>query len=73
MNEPAHPTQTGLCNSCIEAERTGNDRGSQFVLCALSRTDQRYPRYPRLPVVNCDGYRPAAGPETGEADDVKNK
>jgi hypothetical protein len=31
-------------------------RGSVFVLCALSRTDQRFPRYPHLPVLTCNGF-----------------
>jgi hypothetical protein len=40
----------------------GNLRGSLFSLCRRSETDARYPRYPRLPVVCCDGY------EAGEGD-----
>jgi hypothetical protein len=31
-------------------------RGSRFLLCELSKTDARYPRYPPLPVVRCDGF-----------------
>lgn len=31
-------------------------RGSRFYLCERSRTDARYPRYPRLPVLTCAGY-----------------
>ncbi|HLF14448.1 MAG TPA: hypothetical protein VI932_06130 [Bacteroidota bacterium] len=61
MREPASHTQPGLCASCAEAERTGNRRGSEFILCGLSRTDPRFPRYPRLPVLRCDGYRLRAG------------
>jgi hypothetical protein len=40
-----------------------NTRGSVFSLCRRSRTEpDKYPRYPRLPVVRCDGYerRPVA-------------
>lgn len=33
-----------------------NDRGSVFLLCLLSKTDQRFPKYPRLPVLACEGY-----------------
>ncbi|HTA33307.1 MAG TPA: hypothetical protein VK721_07775 [Solirubrobacteraceae bacterium] len=33
-----------------------NTRGSVFSLCLRSRTDRAYPRYPRLPVLACDGY-----------------
>jgi pyrimidine operon attenuation protein / uracil phosphoribosyltransferase len=33
-----------------------SDRGSVFLLCALSGTDPRFRKYPRLPVLACDGY-----------------
>jgi hypothetical protein len=35
-----------------------NTRGSTFSLCERSRTDRRYPRYPRLPVLTCAGHEP---------------
>ena len=35
-----------------------NDRGSVFLFCLLSQTDTRYPKYPRLPVLRCEGYEP---------------
>jgi len=34
----------------------GNRRGSLFLLCRRSEDDRRYPRYPPLPVVSCEGY-----------------
>jgi hypothetical protein len=38
-----------------------NTRGSVFSLCLRSRSDPAYPRYPRVPVLACDGYeRPPA-------------
>ncbi len=49
---------TGLCSTCIHAKEMRNDRGSVFLLCLLSRTDARYPKYPRLPVLRCEGYEP---------------
>ena len=49
----------GLCDRCMHARRIENDRGSIFVLCELSRTDARFPRYPRLPVVACTGFEAA--------------
>ena len=52
----AAPTNAGLCATCIHARITGNDRGSQFVFCELSRTRPEFPRYPRLPVIACTGY-----------------
>src|SRR4029079_15110831 len=42
--------------TCAHAAVIRNDRGSTFVRCELSRTDPRFPRYPRLPVVSCVGY-----------------
>jgi hypothetical protein len=36
-----------------------------FFLCRLSATDPRFPKYPRLPVLRCDGFRDVAA---GDAD-----
>jgi hypothetical protein len=49
-------TDPGLCASCTFARRIVSDRGSVFWLCRLSATDPRFPKYPRLPVVECAGY-----------------
>jgi hypothetical protein len=40
-----------------------SDRGSAFYLCQLSATDPKFPKYPRLPVIECSGYDPK--PEGG--------
>lgn len=45
----------GLCETCRYAERISGAR-STFWLCARSRTDPTFPRYPRLPVLQCRGY-----------------
>jgi hypothetical protein len=37
-----------------------SDRGSIFYLCQLSAMDANFPKYPRLPVLRCSGYLPAA-------------
>jgi hypothetical protein len=37
--------------------RMESDRGSVFYLCQLSATDARFPKYPRLPVLQCSGYQ----------------
>jgi hypothetical protein len=50
------PASAGLCLGCVHGRPVVNDRGSRFVLCDLSRTDARFPRYPRLPMVRCDGF-----------------
>jgi hypothetical protein len=46
----------GLCASCQNVRRITSDRGSRFYLCELSKTDPRFPKYPRLPVLSCSGY-----------------
>lgn len=35
-------------------------KGSRFLLCQLSLSDARYPKYPPQPVVRRDGYQPQA-------------
>ena len=49
--------QSGLCASCIHAKTIMSDRGSTFVLCELSHSDPQFPKYPRLPVLVCDGWK----------------
>jgi hypothetical protein len=46
----------GLCDSCAFQREVPNTRGSVFSLCGRSREDPAYPRYPRLPVLDCSGY-----------------
>jgi hypothetical protein len=48
----------GLCDSCVHQKLIHNTRGSTFSMCLKSRDDPRFPKYPRLPVVKCDGYAP---------------
>jgi len=48
---------TGLCASCLHSRRIESPRGSVFILCDLSQTDPRFPKYPRLPILSCDGYK----------------
>lgn len=46
----------GLCAHCLHSRLIESARGSVFVLCQLSATDPRFPKYPRLPVLSCKGY-----------------
>ncbi|HYP54797.1 MAG TPA: hypothetical protein VEQ41_00640 [Solirubrobacterales bacterium] len=48
--------EAGLCDSCRHQKLVRNTRGSTFSLCLRSRADERFPRYPRLPVARCAGY-----------------
>jgi GrpB-like predicted nucleotidyltransferase (UPF0157 family) len=51
----------GLCEDCVHARRIESDRNSFFLLCNLSFTDARFPKYPRLPVLTCSGHRSEIG------------
>ena len=49
----------GLCERCIHQRIVRNTRGSTFSLCERSRSEPDvYPRYPRLPVLECAGVEP---------------
>jgi hypothetical protein len=49
--------QAGLCDRCRHQRRVKNTRGSVFSLCERSKTEpESFPRYPRLPVLECRGY-----------------
>jgi hypothetical protein len=45
-----------LCEICAWMREVTTPKGSRFLLCQLSKTDPAYPKYPRQPVVRCDGY-----------------
>jgi len=55
---PRIENPSGLCEDCVHARRIASEKGSQFVLCELSRSDARFAKYPRLPVLTCSGYAP---------------
>jgi hypothetical protein len=46
----------GLCNACLHQRVVGNTRGSVFSLCERSKIDPAFPKYPRIPVVECHGF-----------------
>src|SRR6266567_1412807 len=52
---PRH-VRVGLCTDCRFMRRIESERGSIFYRCERSATDPRYPKYPRLPVLQCLGY-----------------
>lgn len=47
----------GLCGTCASMRDVVNENGHHYFLCNLSKMDVRYPKYPKLPMVNCDGYK----------------
>ena len=55
-NRPkAGAARVGLCRDCRNAHIVETPR-SVFWRCALSEVDPRFPKYPRLPVLECAGY-----------------
>lgn len=46
----------GLCADCRFRRIITSDRGSHFYQCQRSLTDPTFPKYPRLPVLQCRGY-----------------
>lgn len=48
----------GLCETCRNVKIVDTRKGSRFYLCTLSDVDSRFPRYPRIPVLQCIGYVP---------------
>jgi hypothetical protein len=48
--------KAGLCDSCRHQKIVRSGRGSEFSMCLRSKTEERFPKYPRLPVLECPGY-----------------
>jgi len=59
MIAPENPTLeiAGLCSQCQHSRLVESSKASVFLLCELSKTDPRFPKYPRLPVLACSGYK----------------
>lgn len=52
----------GLCGSCRFALLNQTRRGTVYLRCGLAAEDDRFVKYPRLPVVQCSGYQPTTPP-----------
>lgn len=61
-------SNSGLCDSCVYQQLVPNTRGSVFSLCRRSREDPAYPRYPRVPVLSCQGHELPGAPNSPSAD-----
>jgi len=48
--------RVGLCCSCRHVRLVRTDKDAVFYQCRRSATDERYRKYPRLPVLQCPGY-----------------
>jgi hypothetical protein len=52
-------SRAGLCDACAHQKLIHNTRGSTFSMCLRHRTEpERFPKYPRLPVLACPGFAP---------------
>ena len=58
----------GLCDGCVHQQLVKTGRGSVFSLCRRSKTDPRYAKYPRVPVLRCPGFEPRRPPADADAD-----
>jgi hypothetical protein len=58
MTNPS--SAAGLCAQCRHAQIIESSKGSVFLLCELSKSDPRFLKYPRLPVLSCAGYQRGA-------------
>ena len=48
--------RAGQCADCQFARMIGSAKGAEFWRCARANDDERYPRYPPLPVSDCMGF-----------------
>ena len=46
----------GLCADCLHARLVQSASGSVYYLCGRSAVDPTFPKYPQLPVAQCEGY-----------------
>jgi hypothetical protein len=54
------PSRFGLCDTCVHQRLIDNRRGSRFSMCKLGLTDPDWPKYPRMPVLECPRRTPRA-------------
>jgi hypothetical protein len=46
----------GLCASCVNARVIESSKGAIFIRCERSFIDAQFARYPRLPMMRCEGF-----------------
>ena len=62
MDRPAF----GLCDACTHQRVVRSGRGSEFSLCGLAASDPRFPKYPRVPVLRCEGFEKRPERDAGD-------
>ena len=58
MREAEREGRVGLCPDCRHVRVVRSRMNQDYYRCERSTADARYPKYPRLPVLRCDGYDP---------------
>jgi hypothetical protein len=56
---PVLPVDPGLCGDCRHASVKSTNRGTVYLRCTRSAWDERLPKYPPLPVLDCPGFNRA--------------
>ncbi|MBE7162555.1 MAG: hypothetical protein INR72_15055 [Williamsia herbipolensis] len=46
----------GLCGACVHAKLNETRRGTTYLRCTRAAWDERVPRYPPLPRLDCVGF-----------------
>lgn len=54
--EATGAARLSLCPRCKHVQAITSAKGSVFWLCARSKEDARFPKYPPQPVVSCSGH-----------------
>ena len=58
VNEDTGTNLRSLCETCCSMREIVTLKGSRFLFCQLSKTDEAFPKYPAQPKIRCDGYQP---------------
>src|SRR5689334_10226244 len=56
-------SHVGLCSNCEYARSVDAKESTVYFLCQRSLTDRSFPKYPRLPVLQCLGHVELKGAE----------
>lgn len=56
MSGHVRDLKAGLCDHCRYQKVIRNTRGSSFSMCERSKTDDRFLKYPPIPVAACPGF-----------------
>ena len=67
MQEADAQARVGLCFGCRYARAITARANNCYWRCERSAVDTRFPKYPRLPLLACDGYEPASIPNVPAA------